>query len=73
MLFAVATPMAMIAPMSEGTLNVVCVDEQHPHDAGQRARQRHDDDQRIEPRLEVDHQQEVDQQDREHQPERQGP
>ena len=32
-LLAVATPMHMIAPVSAGTLTVVCGEEQHPHDA----------------------------------------
>ena len=67
MLFAVATPMHMIAPVSAGTLSVVCGKEQEPDDAGQRRRQRRDDDERIEPRLEVHHDQQVDQHDRERQ------
>ena len=33
MLFAVATPMHMIAPVSAGTDRVVWVEEQHPDDA----------------------------------------
>ena len=38
--------------------------QQDPADAGQRSRQRRDDDEGIEPRLEVHHDQEVDQHDR---------
>ena len=63
---AVATPMHMIAPISEGTLNVVWVANSIQRMPRKRARQRHDDDKRIDPRLEVDHHQQVDQQDREH-------
>ncbi len=63
MLFAVATPMHMIAPMSAGTLIVVWVKQQREDDAGQRRGQRGDDDERIEPRLEIDHDQQVKQQD----------
>jgi len=37
MLLAVATPMAMIAPMSEGTLTVASGQKKHPDDAAQRA------------------------------------
>ena len=39
-------------------------DEQHPDDAGQSGRKRHDDDERIEPGLEIDDDQQVDQDDR---------
>ena len=39
MLFAVATPMHMIAPVNAGTLSVVCVRNSNQHDARQRARQ----------------------------------
>jgi hypothetical protein len=39
--------------------------EQHPRDAGQRRRQAADDHERIEPRLEIDDHQQVDQRDRE--------
>ena len=67
MLFAVATPMHMMAPVSAGTLSVVCVRNSIQHDAGQRRRQRRDDDERIEPRLEVHDDQQVDQHDGEHQ------
>ena len=41
--------------------------EQHPGDAGERAGQRHQDDERVEPRLEVDDHQQVDEQHREEQ------
>ncbi len=53
----------MIVPVSDGTLNVVCVSKQDPDDAGQRARQRRDDDERIEPGLKIDDDQQVDQND----------
>ena len=66
MLFAVATPMHMIAPVSAGTLIVVCGHEQHPDDAGERRRQRRDDDERVQPRLEVHDDQQVDEHDRQH-------
>ena len=59
MLFAVATPMLMIAPIIDSTLKVVCV-RKHPHDACERTRERGDDDEWIGPRLEIDHHQEVD-------------
>ena len=45
----VATPMHMIAPISAGTEMFVCVSHSIHSDAGDRARQRHQDDQRIEP------------------------
>ena len=50
MLFAVATPMLMIAPISDGHVERGVREEQHPHDAGERAGQRGDDDERIESR-----------------------
>ena len=71
MLFAVATPMHMIAPVSAGTDSVVCGGEQHPDDAGQRRRQRRDDDERIDPGLEVHDDQQIDQHDRAEQAEQQ--
>ncbi len=67
MLFAVATPMHMMEPISAGTLSRVCVSEQEHHDTRQRGRQRRDDDERIEPRLKIDHDQQVDQHDGERQ------
>ena len=63
MLFAVATPMHMIAPVSAGTLIVVCVTNSIQTMPGQRRRQRRDDDERIEPRLEVHDDQQVDEHD----------
>ncbi len=39
MLFAVATPMHMIAPISAGTLKRRMREEQKQHDAGQRRRE----------------------------------
>ena len=53
MLFDVATPMLMMAPMSAGTESVRAGREEHPHDPRERARERHQDDERVEPRLEV--------------------
>ncbi len=61
---AVATPMLMIAPINAGTLKVVMRQKQRPDHAGQRAGQRGDDDERIEPALEVDHQQQINQHNR---------
>ena len=46
-----------------GNADVGAGDEQHPHDSGQRARQRGDDDEGIEPALEVDDDQRIDQHD----------
>ena len=40
MLFAVATPMHMIAPVSAGTLMVVSSDEEEPDDSSERRGQR---------------------------------
>ena len=49
-----------------------CVrDEQEQNDPGQRRRQRRDDDERIEPRLEVHDDQQIDQDNREAQPDEQ--
>ena len=42
-------------------------DEQHPNDAGERRRQRADDDERVEPGLEVDDDKQIDQHDRQRQ------
>jgi hypothetical protein len=44
-------------------------DVEHPHDTGERAGQSGQNDERVEPRLEIDDQQEVDQQHSEEQPE----
>ena len=56
--FAVATPIDMIAPISEGTLKVLCVRKRDRTDAGEGAGQCRDDDERIFPALEVyDHEQ----------------
>ena len=63
MLFAVATPMHMIAPVSAGTESVVPVANSIQTMPASARRQRHDDDERIEPRLEVDDDQQVDQHD----------
>ena len=68
---AVATPRLMIAPISAGTLTVVSVRCKRPDHAGQRAGQRGDDDERIEPALEIDDQQQVDQHDGHDQPDAQ--
>ena len=58
---AVATPMHMIAPVERRNRQGRPGREQHPDDAGERGWQRHDDHERIEPGLEVDDDQEVDQ------------
>ena len=60
---AVATPRLMIAPINAGTLNVVWQQKQRPDDARQRAGQRGDDDERIEPALEIHHEQQINQHD----------
>ena len=65
MLFAVATPMHMIAPISAGTLSVVCVRKRKstmPASAAGSAVMMMNG---IEPRLKVDDDQHVDQHDRE--------
>ena len=63
MLFAVATPTLMMAPMRAGTLNVVWVTNSIHTMPQNPRRQRRDDDERIEPRLEVDDHEQVDEQD----------
>ena len=68
MLLAVATPMLMIAPISDGTLMVVPVTNSIQTMPASAPGQRHQDDERIEPRLEVHHHQQVDQHDREDEP-----
>ena len=65
MLFAVATPMHMIAPVSAGTDNVVPVTNNIQTMPARAAGQRRDDDERVEPGLEVDDDQQIDQHDRE--------
>ena len=55
--------MHMMAPIRAGTLSVVCGDEEEEDDAGKRGRQRGDDDEGIEPGLEVDHDQQIDEHD----------
>ena len=57
--------MHMIAPGQGGDGQGGVGEEQHPHDARQGGRQRRDDDERVEPGLEIDDNQEVDQHDRE--------
>jgi hypothetical protein len=63
MLFAVATPMHMIAPVSAGTLIVVS-SQTESRQSRQRGGQRHQDDEGIEPRLEIHHDQQIDEHDR---------
>jgi len=46
MLLAVATPMHMMAPVSARNRKRGSGRKQHPDDAGQGGRQRHDDDER---------------------------
>ena len=62
--FAVATPMLMMAPIKAGTLKVVCVKNRSPDNARQRAGQGGDDDERIKPALEIDHEQKINQHNR---------
>ena len=57
----------MIAPIKRRNTEGRLRGEQHPDDPDQRARQRHDDDKRIEPGLEVHDHQQIDQQRGEHQ------
>ena len=66
MLFAVATPMVMMAPVIAGTLKVVPREEQHPADAGQGRRQRRDDDEGVDPGLEIDDNQQIHHDNRHH-------
>ena len=59
MLLAVATPMHMMAPINDGTFNVVCVTNsihRMPASAPGRARQ---NDERIHPGLKIDRHQQV--------------
>ena len=63
MLLAVATPMHMIMPGERRNVERGVRDQQHPEDAGQRAGQRRDDDEGIEPGLEIDDDQQIDQDD----------
>ena len=59
------TPMHMIAPISAGTLSVVPVRKRNTMMPGEGGGQRRDDDERIEPGLEVHDDQQVDEHDRE--------
>ena len=68
---AVATPMHMMAPISAGTRERGAGEEEEEHDAGERRGQRGDDDEGIEPGLEVDDDQQVDEHDGEEQAEEQ--
>ena len=69
--FAEATPIAMIAPISEGTLRVVPVTNRMQQNACAGAGQRQDDGQRVEEALIVDDYQHVDEHRGEQQPQRQ--
>ena len=53
--------MLMIAPMSAGTLTGVPVIQSIHRDPRQGARQSHQNDERIDPALEIDHHQQIDQ------------
>ena len=70
-LFAVATPMHMMAPVRAGTLTVVWVRNSIQTMPAKRGGQRGDDDQRIEQRLEIHDDEHVDQNDGADQPEQQ--
>ena len=63
MLFAVATPMHMMAPISAGTLSVVRVTNRNSTIPASARRKRADDDERIEPRLKVHDDQQINQHD----------
>ena len=63
MLFAVATPMHMMAPISAGTLSARVGEEQEEHNARQRSGQSRNDDERIDPALKINDDQQVDQHD----------
>ncbi len=67
MLFEVATPMHMMAPMSAGTLKVRVRYKQEPGNPGERCGQRGNHDERIQPGLKIDYDQQVNQYDRERQ------
>ena len=73
MLLAVATPMHMIAPVSDGTLRVVWVKSKIQQMPARAPRQRGDDDERIQPGLEIYDDQQVRQDDRAKQSDRQTP
>ena len=49
--FAVATPTAIIAPIRPGTLKVVPVSRRASTESLRGTRQRHEDDERVEPTL----------------------
>ncbi len=63
MLFAVAMPMHMMAPISAGTERVVWVQKEEENDAGERRGKGGDDDEGIKPGLEVNHDEQVDEND----------
>ena len=67
--FAEATPIDMIAPITDGTLNVVPVTNSNSKMPTPSTRQREDDGERIEKALIIDDHQHVDEDGREHQPE----
>ena len=64
MLFAVATPTHMMAPVSAGTLRVVPVTSSIQAMPASAAGKRGDDDERVRPGLEVDDDQQIHQHDR---------
>ena len=64
MLLAVATPMHMMAPVNAGTLKVVPVTNSIQTMPARAAGKRGDDDEGVEPGLEIDHDQQIHQQDR---------
>ncbi len=64
MLLAVATPMHMMAPIKSGNAESGMRDEEEQDDSGQRRGQCGDDDERVKPRLEVYHDQQIHQDDR---------
>ena len=67
-LLAVATPMHITAPVSDGTFNVVCVSNRNQQIPASAPGKRRNDDERIKPRLEIHHDQQIHQHNRASQP-----
>ena len=71
MALAIATPMAMIAPMNDWMFERRAGDQQHQHHAGHHRGRRRDGDQRQPQRLEIGRQQQEDDDHGQHQPDAQ--
>ena len=67
MLFETTMPVIMITPMSDMMFSVLSGQEQNEQHAGQPRRNRHEDDEWIDERGELRHQDQIDQQDRKNQ------